>query len=60
MSRDLDVLEAIEKGLKHIQQTIRQHYMCNVRHLSLQLNQIEIVLAILDDEQLGLGMSLEV
>ncbi|KZS17302.1 Uncharacterized protein APZ42_016922 [Daphnia magna] len=60
VSRDLDVLEAIEKGLKHIQQTIRQHYMCNVRHLSLQLNQIEIVLAILDDEQLGLGMSLEI
>ncbi|KAI9555537.1 hypothetical protein GHT06_018052 [Daphnia sinensis] len=59
VGRNLDVLEAIEKGLKHIKQTIRQHYMCNVRHLSLQLNQIETVLAILDDEQLGLGMSLE-
>ncbi|XP_059352079.1 uncharacterized protein LOC130686655 [Daphnia carinata] len=59
VDRDLDVLEAIEKGLKHIQQTMRQHYMCNVRHLSFQLTQIETVLAILDDEQLGLGMPLE-
>jgi hypothetical protein len=59
-SRDLDVLEAIERGLKVIQEKIRQQGMCNVRPLCLQLNQIETVMGILDNEQLELGMPLEV
>lgn len=60
MSRDLDVLEAIERGLKVIQEKIRQQGGCNVRPLCLQLNQIETLMGVLDNDQLELGMPLEV
>lgn len=57
----MDVLEALEKGLNDIKQKL-QHYngQHSIRHLCLQLNQIEIVLGVLEDDRLELGMSQEV
>ena len=60
MKRNLDVLEAIERGLKSIQGKIQQQRVCNVRLLCLQLNQIETVMGLLDDDFLELGMPQEV
>lgn len=59
ISRDLNILEALEKAIKTILRNSKNERP-NLRLLRLQLNQVETVLGVLQDERLDLCIPQEV